>query len=76
MIFRIHTWSRHTWFRMIRLTGVCGLVVAVFLFWHQGEEQIAEAQDSSGNTQQESSWIEEIQKVFLPSEQCKQFKGH
>lgn len=72
MIFRIHTWSRHTWFRMIRLTGVCGLVVAVFLFWHQGEEQIAEAQDSSGNTQQESSWIEEIQKVFLPSEQCKQ----
>ena len=55
-----------------RFPAICGLVTIMILSWNYGDVRTAGAQENSQEAHDESSWIEEIQKVFVPSEQCKQ----
>ncbi len=57
--------------RMRSLTVLVVLLSTGVFLWMNGGSRSAEAQEASG-VSEDHSWIEEIEKVFVPSEQCKQ----
>ena len=47
------------------------ILVSLFVAWSSGGRFSAEAQETA-DAESDRSWIEEIEKVFVPSDQCKQ----
>ncbi len=47
------------------------LLLGLCLLWNDGVGHVASAKDAPGETD-DTSWVKEISKVFVPSEQCKQ----
>ncbi|GJL66607.1 MAG: cytochrome c [Nitrospirales bacterium] len=57
----------------MKLSLVIGvsLLLGLNLLWNDGLSPVALAQEAS-DSEKETSWVKEITKVFVPSEQCKQ----
>ncbi len=57
--------------QIFAITSILVILACIGPFWSNGEYNIAEAQQESKVTS-DHSWIDEIEEIFVPSEQCKQ----